>query len=334
MSRDPRDLRRIQQWMHSVITHPSGVIGGMRSDSARTHIDVSPEDAEQIINRSHSLTSLQRLEVYANAYYARLLECLRSEYPALLQAVGQDAFDAFAFGYLQRYPSRSYTLAQLGANFPTYLRETRPPSSLIPSSPHPLTPSTHLFNDPRDEAMRREGDEVSEADWADFIIDLATLERHYSEVFDGPGVEGQTLLQTDDLLAVPPDRWHEARLIPVVCLRLVSFRFPVHEYASAVRRGEKPTPPLSPPSQGGAGQESARTYLAITRRDYIVRRCPLSHPQYELLRALMEGSPLGDAITHAAEAAEINLDGLAKHLEGWFREWSAADLFQSVELSR
>lgn len=308
MSRHPRELRRIQQWMHSVITHPAGVIGGMQSESARAQIDVSPEDAEQVINPSKALTSLQRLEVYANAYYARLLECLRSEYPALLQAIGREAFDAFAFGYLQRYPSRSYTLAQLGANFPRYLRETRPPLA------------------------EGSSDQESAADWTDFVIELATLERHYSEVFDGPGVEGQILLQTDDLSAIAPDRWHESKLIPVVCLRLVSFRFPVHEYASAVRHGDKATPPLPLPNQEGTNTEPARTYLAITRRDYIVRRCPLSHAQYELLSAFLEGASLGDAIAHAADTGEVDFDTLAQSLPHWFRDWSAAGFFQRVEL--
>ena len=77
--------------------------------------------------RSKRRTSVERLEVYANAYYARLLECLRDEFPALLHAVGEEVFDGLAFGYLQAYPSTSYTLSNLSRNFARFLEETRPP---------------------------------------------------------------------------------------------------------------------------------------------------------------------------------------------------------------
>ena len=40
------------------------------------------------------------------------------EFPVLKHALGEEVFDAFAVGYLQQYPSRSYTLFQLAANFP------------------------------------------------------------------------------------------------------------------------------------------------------------------------------------------------------------------------
>ena len=80
----------------------------------------------RIVTRSQSLTSTERLQIYANAYFARLFECLHEEFPALLHALGEETFDAFAFGYLQQYPSRSYTLAELGRNFAAYLAEVRP----------------------------------------------------------------------------------------------------------------------------------------------------------------------------------------------------------------
>ena len=89
MSTEPRNLNRIQQWMQSVITHPDGVVGGIESDGARRQIDVATENIEQVITPSQTLTSIERLEIYGNAYYARLLECLHDEYPALVHALGE-----------------------------------------------------------------------------------------------------------------------------------------------------------------------------------------------------------------------------------------------------
>jgi hypothetical protein len=59
---------------------------------------------------------------------------------------------------------------------------------------------------------------------ADFLIDLATLELTFNEVFDGPGVEGESLLDGDRLLTITPERLLEARLVGVPCLRLLALR--------------------------------------------------------------------------------------------------------------
>ena len=69
----------------------------------------------------------------------------------------------------------AYTLFQLAAHFPRYLVETRP-----------------------------DGDEADglPADWPDFLIDLDTLELTFNEVFDGPGVEGERLLEAEPLRAI------------------------------------------------------------------------------------------------------------------------------------
>jgi hypothetical protein len=292
MSGEPRELERIQRWMQAVIAHPDGVAAGLDSPAARAEIDAPARDLESVIRPSKKLSSVERLGVYAGAYYARLLECLREEYPALVHALGEETFDGFAFGYLQSHPPRSYTLADLSAHFPQFLAETRP----------------------EDEDL---------TDWADFLIDLAALERTYAEVFDGPGVEGQPTLQADDLQAIPPERWPEARLLPVPCLRLLTLRAPVHEYVSAVRRGESPAPPGPSP-----------THLVVTRRDFVVRRAAVSPVEFDLLARLAAGEPVGAAIEQTALAHQADLDHFAAQLQQWFHDWAAGAFFRGVELPR
>ena len=295
MTNQPRDLQKIQRWMQAVIMHPDGIVGGINSAVARAQIDVSSDEVDRVITRSQALNSVKRLEVYGNAYYARLLEVLRGEFPALQHAAGQEAFDGFAFGYLQSSPSHSYTLAALSGRFPQYMEETRPTRKTSEEGP----------------------------DWPDFLIDLARLERAYSDVFDGPGPERGELLKSDELSDIPQECWPDVTLVPVACLRLMTFRFPVHEYASAVRNaeGEGPAPP-----------NPQQTYLAINRRDYVVRRRALSFVQYELLRAIVEGSTLADAIARAVEATDTDVETLARQFGDWFQVWTAAQFFQAVEL--
>lgn len=292
MSSKSRDLGAIQRWMQAVIAHPHGVAAGVESPEARLEIDLSPGDLTRIIAPSKAQSSLERLAVYGNAYYARLLECLRDEYPALVCAVGKEAFDGLAVGYLQQRPSTSYTLAELGAGFPAYLRETRPDSG----QPRPS--------------------------WTDFVIELAELERLYAEVFDGPGPEGRTLLQMDELLAIDSGDWPEARLVTVDWLHLRDFDFPVHQYATAVRRQkDDPAPP-----------EAVPTWLAVTRRDYVVRRIPLSHPQYCLMSALARRQTIARSLAAAVDALPEGHAGLTPaDIRRWFQDWSAAGFFQAVE---
>src|SRR6188472_2248325 len=100
--------------MQAVITHPGGVVAGIGAESARQHAVVAPEQIEAVVARSQALSGIERLEVYSRAYFARLLECLHSQFPMLAKALGHDLFDRFACGYLEQHPSQSYTLARLG----------------------------------------------------------------------------------------------------------------------------------------------------------------------------------------------------------------------------
>ena len=294
-----RQLAQIQRWLQAVITHPDGVEAGLASDQARAEIDVLPDRVADVVEPSRRRTSIERLEVYANAYYARLLECLRDEFPALLHAAGEEVFDGLAFGYLQSYPSQSYTLSELSRQFAQYLEETRP---------------------------HEEGDLNGAPSWPEFMIDLVRLERCYSEVFDGPGAERLALLDAASLRDLSPDAWVSGRLIAVPCLRLLSLRYPVHEYATAVR--EKQDPELPDPRP---------TWLAVSRINYVVRRWTLTRVQFELLDALIRGETVGAAIERAAQlAAESaeSVDCLAENLRECFAEWSGAGFFRAIELAK
>ncbi len=288
----PWSLAPIQRWMQAVIMHPDGVEAGLASDAARQHLDVAPADVEQVIERSEAQTSVERLSIYANAYYARLLECLGEEFPILRQTLGEETFNGFAFGYLQSYPSQSYTLGKLGENFARYLAETQPAES-------------------------EDGD--MPANWPEFLIDLATLEWTFSQVFDGPGVEHETLLTSEQLQAIDAEQWPAARLEVVQCLKLLALRFPVNAYYTAMRRDE--SPPIPGPSA---------SWVAITRREFIVRRHELNLRQFELLSALIAGETIGAAIERAAAAPGANVEQFIVELGDWFREWAANDFFRRV----
>jgi hypothetical protein len=337
--RPPLDV--VQQWFQAVVTHPAGVAAGAASPAAQSLVRLDRGALEQLVRRSSRLTAEQRLEIYANAYYARLLECLRDTFPVLTGVLGAEIFDSFAFDYLQRYPSRSYTLYRLAESFPRFLAETAPGRSPAPAGPG----------------------------WPDFLIDLATLELAIAEVFDGPGVEGEPLLGPAALLALQAGGGFAAtRLTPVPCLRLLLFRYPVNAFYSAIRsrRPAEPSapeesqapaaapaplaaagrPPQGPPTEAAAAAAAGATgagdlplpdpgeeHVALTRTAYVVRRFGLTPFESAILAALMAGAAVGDAIAGAAAASDLPDNELAGHLDAAFRRWTAAGFFRAAAVA-
>ncbi|MGH9932049.1 MAG: HvfC/BufC family peptide modification chaperone [Pyrinomonadaceae bacterium] len=288
MSENLHDLKTLEHWLQAVVTNPAAISGGLASAEARQHIDISSKQIEEVFTRSRSLKATQRLAIYSHAYLARLQECLRAEFPILLHALGEELFTLFTLEYLKNFPSRSYTLNRLGENFPRYLAESRPDASAP--------------------ASERES-------WPDFIVDLATFERAFAEVFDGPGVEGRPILDRDRLSKIPIESLLQTPLLPVVCFRLLAFHYPVSQYFDAARRKENPELP-----------QPANSYLAMNRRNYVVQVHELTAPQHELLTALTTGSPLGQLPT-----GQVDQQDCVRTALDWLGVWADKGFFSILD---
>lgn len=104
----PPELAELQDWMQEAILAASGA------------------DAREHVLGDNRLTAEDRVNIYAQGYRQRLIECLESEYPLLRALAGPTAFGLFAQGYLAARPSRSYTLYDFGAGFADWLEASRP----------------------------------------------------------------------------------------------------------------------------------------------------------------------------------------------------------------
>lgn len=291
MTLHTRPLAQLQSWMQTVVTHHGGIAAGIASAAARQQVDINVAELSRVILPGPAQSSLERLTVYGNAYYARLLHCLQELFPACRAAVGEEIFDEFAFGYLQAHPPTSYTLGNLANQFVDFLDRTR--SEYFGEEPPP--------------------------DWASFLVELARLELAIDDVFDGPGIEGLSAGIAETIAAIPCDAWGELQLAPAPSLRLLAFEFPVNAYFTAFRRGESPDLP---------GPQAS--YLLLTRLNFVVRRHELDRTQYQLLSALVAGGPIAGAIqqvfSNVPEPAQV-----AGRLSEWFGNWTREGCFQGVQ---
>ena len=93
-----------------------------------------PEKCDQRLfeNLMPGSTSKQtQLEIYGNAYVIRLVEALRSNYPALHQLLGDHDFDAMGRVYLDQHPPTHASIRWFGDSLALFL-ELRPPYDGLP----------------------------------------------------------------------------------------------------------------------------------------------------------------------------------------------------------
>ena len=73
------------------------------------------------LTESPSFSSLQRLEIYRNAYQIRLKESLIEDFPLVLEKAGTDRFNSIYEKYIQMHPSTFSSLAEYSQNFPSFI---------------------------------------------------------------------------------------------------------------------------------------------------------------------------------------------------------------------
>jgi hypothetical protein len=77
--------------------------------------------------RSHgALSAKERLDLYAQMYFVRLLEALGDDFPHTAQLCGEQ-FESLVADYVRAHPSTHPSLSEFGRRFPAFLAETELP---------------------------------------------------------------------------------------------------------------------------------------------------------------------------------------------------------------
>ena len=107
------DLRETQRRFFELITAPEGV-GKALADRGAAYV-------EEIVRADDKAGATERLDIYANMYFYRILDVMRDVYPRLCALVGDDAFHNLVTDYLIDHPSSHPNLRNVGAQLPAFL---------------------------------------------------------------------------------------------------------------------------------------------------------------------------------------------------------------------
>ena len=216
-------LFRTQGLFWDLITAPEGVRPGLQGLVGKG--EAEPGDLEALIAAGGRLEPADRLDIYDNMYFYRLLEALQEDFPRLLEAVGPARFHNLVTDYLLRHPSSNPSLRHLGERLPGFVEK------------HALGSESPV------------------------LADLARLEWARADLFDRADAAPLT---RERLARLPQDRAGEARLtlVPAFALLRLEHDAPRLWRGMRERAAAGPTPSGGPAPSGAAESASGTTCAA------------------------------------------------------------------------
>ena len=188
----PRGLARLERWFQAEVLRPH--LSGKRRGA--------PAAARLLPSRT--LAAQERLAIYQRGYMLRLQECMQGDFVAVRRVAGEKRFAALVRAYLERHPSRHYSLNPLGRHFARFLEREAP-----------RVPRRAL------------------------LAELARLEWAMQTVFEA---RPSGTLEAGTLARLSPQEWNALRFVPIEALELLAFEHRANAIVSAARRGEELPP--------------------------------------------------------------------------------------------
>ncbi len=282
------DLRSFQRMMATAIVRPLTAEDALQP----RWIDGRPMDkvAAEFIKPNDRLTSFERLQLYNRLYWFRILDAIRDDCPGLLAALGERSFSRLAQAYLERRPSRSFTLRDLCSRLERF----------IVDNPRLTAPRTALAA------------EIARFEWAQTVA------------FDG---ESRPVVEAARVGRTPPSR---LRLGLQPYITLLALRYPIDTYVIAVKRRDALRSEASNTPGAAAVHRAfrsvarprpRRTFVAVHRHHNRLYYKRLDPAAFRILEALAGGRTLSRAIAAGGPGV-----GPAQ-VKAWFTSWMALGWF-------
>ncbi len=249
------------------------------------------EIAEQFIKPNDRLDSFDRLQIYNQQYWWRLLGNFAEDFRGLRALLGERKFDKLAVAYLDHCGSQSWTLRNLGSRLEEFLR----------AHPELTAPQTAVALD------------MVRVEWARTVA--------FDEVEKPP-------LPPDKVRDVPPELLRLGLQPYIVLLEL---GHPIDRLLGKLKRqSEIETGTLSNAVSSGRPRARRRLnvrpsrkpiYLAVHRHKFSVYYKRLDGEAWLLLRALREDKPLDAACSLAFADSTDSPEVMAEKIHSWFAAW-------------
>jgi len=287
------NLEQIQRAFFEVTRQPLTASEGMRPrlpDGRSTR-----KIADALIKPNDRLTSAERLCIYNQQYWFRLLSCLADDFPGLRAIIGQRKYDKLSVAYLNDCPSESFTLRNLGRRLEPWLRQ------------HPeFAASTERI---ALDMVRLEWAEIEAFDSAELPI---FAPKDFRAISGDTVFHLQPHLQLLDL-DYPVDNLLLKIRRDVPETDIVSNAVLEFPRAPKLRRLTLPKP--------------RKVYLVVYRLHLSVYFKRLRRNAFALVRALSRGRSLADAIEVSLAESRRRANDFKTEVRQWFQNWAALGWF-------
>jgi hypothetical protein len=277
-------LAELQRLFFAFVTAPEGVGKELETRG------LPPEAVTAIIASDARASAVDRLDVYANMYFFRILDVLRADYPKVAAVLGDAVFHNLATDYLPAHPSRHPSLRFVGAALPGFL-------------------GGHAV--------------ARDRPW---LPELAALEWARVDVFD----RADTPTQTREALAtVAPEAFAEIPLRTVAACALVPATHAVEETWRAVEAaGDADTETEARPHEPPRLADPTHAVL-VWRRGVSVQHRTIVGPERRALDALRAGTTFGALCAALADESESE-EAAARLAVQLLGQWLADELLARV----
>lgn len=122
----PPSLHELQLWMRWIVTDPRGVKEALADPFPSNRINVKrytspPKTALPWIAETPPISKTARLDIYAEAYFARLLESMKSDFQITARILGDISFQKLVSDYIKEYPSQTTNIGEIGRSFSKFV---------------------------------------------------------------------------------------------------------------------------------------------------------------------------------------------------------------------
>ena len=297
MSRDSMSLAELQREMAAAVMMPLTSDEEMRPTAGDGR--AMTEVAASFIAPNSRLSAFERLEIYNRQYWFRVLHALAEDFPALRAVVGASRFEALSVAYLTAYPSRSFTLRNLGSKLVDWLT----------ANPE-WTGRRHAL-----------------------AIDVARVEWGFVEAFDNAERTPLTLDQIATLdggsrLALQPHVRLLALGYPADDIALALHQKEKRQTSEAGVKHEEEAPARLPRLR------RRPTWVVAHRVDFNVYYRRLEREEYLTLVAIRDGRTLAEALDAGFAGSRIAEGRRPQRVREWFGMWAELGWICAPDLER